>query len=95
MIRFVALMAFVMVAIAPSNALSSRPVKKTVTACVVNGELTSGPYTYRVRRDVGSVEVDLTPYEGKRIRVRGYLLPSDILIANSIEVVPADCPAKR
>ena len=95
MMRVIAPIAFVVLMVGASSTFASRPVKKIVTACVVGGELTSGPYTYRVRRDVGSAEVDLKPYEGKRMRVRGYLLPGDILIANAIEVVANDCPAPR
>lgn len=92
MIRIAAAIALVGTAIAAPGAHASRPVKKTVTACVLNGELTSSFYSYRVRRHVGSADIDLKRYESKRIRVRGYLLPGDILIANSIKVVSKHCP---
>jgi hypothetical protein len=90
--RIIVMMALMFAPIAAPGAHASRPVKKTVTACVVNGTLTSGPYTYRVRRDVGSADLDLKRYESKRIRVRGYLLPGDILIAKSIKIVSKNCP---
>lgn len=92
MIRIVTAIALVGAAIAAPGAHASRPVKRTVTACVLNGNLTSSFYTYRVRRHVGAADVDLKRYENKRIRVRGYLLPGDILIAHSIKVVSKHCP---
>lgn len=88
------LLALLVAAGVPGIALASRPVPKVVTACVVGGKFTRGPYTYQVRRHsaVGIVDVDLSAYEGKRIRVRGSLLPGDRLIAKSIEIVPGKCP---
>ena len=80
------------VAIPAPGAHASRPVKMTVTACVIGGQLTSGLYTYRVRRNAGSADISLERYERKRIRVRGYLLPGDILIAKSIKVISRNCP---
>lgn len=81
--------------IAPISALASRPVKKTVSACVQGGELIADGYTYRVRSSAASADTDLAPYEGRRIRVKGYLLPGDVLIGDTIEVVPGACPAKQ
>jgi hypothetical protein len=89
-----AVIAATVLAIVPvGEAIASRPVPKTVTACVVKGELTRGPYTYSVRKDTGEAlaKVDLAPYEGKRIRVKGYLLPGDILVSKSIEVLEGAC----
>lgn len=86
--------ATLLVALAPvSQALASRPVPKTVTGCVVKGELIREPYTYSVRRESvgGLVVVDLAPYEGRRIRVKGYLLPGDILVSKSIDTLPGAC----
>ncbi len=86
--------ATLLVALAPvGQALASRPVPKTVTGCVVKGELFQEPYTYSVRREGadGLVDVDLAPYEGRRIRVKGNLLPGDILVSKSIETLPGAC----
>lgn len=91
LLRITAAMTLAGVAIAAPGAHASRPVKKTVIACVVDGQLTSGLYTYRVRRNAGSSDINLARYERKRIRVRGYLLPGDILITKSIKVVSKNC----
>lgn len=76
LIRIATAMMLAGVAIAAPGAQASRPVKKTVTACVIGGQLTSGLDTYRVRWDAGSA----------------FLLPGDILIANTIKVVSINCP---
>lgn len=95
MIRIFAALACIALAGLPPAVHASRPVKKSVTACVVKGELTSGRYTYRVRPELGAPDTDLGPYEGKRILVKGALLPGDILIARSIEVVSTKCAPAR
>ncbi len=69
---------------APLQAPASKPVLKTLTGCVINGTLFSvrqgSPahgqaktlvYQYRMK------EVNLAPYEGKKIQVTGYLSPGD------------------
>lgn len=43
MMRVIAPIAFVVLVAGASSTLASRPVKKVVAACVVGGELTSGP----------------------------------------------------
>lgn len=94
MLRLIAIAACLTITM-PSAALhASRPVKKTVTACVVDGKLDSGQYVYRVRPGLGAEDTDLRPHEGKRLRVKGYLLPGDILIFKSIDIVPGSCPIK-
>lgn len=53
---------------------ASRPVPRTITGCVIEGILhSSDGYEIRTR------DLSLEPYEGKRIQVRGSLLPGDIL----------------
>ena len=68
---------------APLQALASKPVFRTLTGCVINGTLfsvyksdTPGQaktvvYQYRMEK------VNLAPYEGKKIQVKGYLHPGD------------------
>lgn len=87
-----AIFALIVLAGFAGPASASRPVKKTVTACVIGGELHSGRYVYRVRPDIGAADTDLRRFEGKRVRVKGFLLPGDILISNSIKFVPGNCP---
>jgi hypothetical protein len=62
----------------PNNSLASRPVPKTITGCVINGILhSSDGYEMGVRN------LDLAPYEGKRIQVKGNLLPGDSFLAET------------
>lgn len=78
---------------AASSADASRPVPRTVTGCVIHGTFTDGQYTYSVRSRSGAriVETDLKRWEGQRIRIRGSLLPGDILIETSIRVLSPNC----
>jgi hypothetical protein len=70
----------------PLTAGASRPVPRTIQGCVINGIL------YSVRKDLVSertgkrtvavypirvVDFDVTPFEGKKIRLRGSLSPGD------------------
>jgi hypothetical protein len=77
---------FVLLGFAASHqSLASRPVARTITGCVIQGTLHSlseagvasasrkSPTVYPMTVD----DLDLTPYEGKKIRVRGQLLPGD------------------
>ena len=68
----------------PLPAPASRPVPRTLEGCVLNGTFFSvykgaatetGPRTvvYRIRVQ----NLDLSPYEGKRIRLQGSLSPGD------------------
>ena len=80
---FASLSVFCFLAAADSEA--SRPVKRTITGCVTQGKL------YSVYKDAAqpagksSVRIypivvrgkQMTPYEGKKIRVNGYLQPGD------------------
>lgn len=64
---------------------ASRPVPKSLTGCVIDGSLYSvdedaseatgkrSSFVYRITVR----EMDLTPYEGKKIRIQGHLLPGD------------------
>jgi hypothetical protein len=59
------------------HAFASRPVPKTITGCVANGSLhSSDGYEIWVRN------LNLAPYEGKRIQLRGNLLPGDNFYAD-------------
>ncbi len=71
--------------------LASRPVPKTITGCVINGSLhSSDGYEIRVRNH------DLAPYEGKKIMVRGNLLPGDSFHADTESIkVLGNCGKRR
>jgi hypothetical protein len=70
----------------PLAAGASRPVPRTIEGCVIHGTL------YSVRKDLAPARpgqgrvvayplrvanLDLTPYEGRRVRLSGHLLPGD------------------
>jgi hypothetical protein len=68
----------------PLAAGASRPVPRTLEGCVINGTFFSvykkastpggsGTIAYRIRVQ----NLDLSPYEGKKIRLGGNLLPGD------------------
>ena len=79
------------------HSLASRPVPKMITGCVTEGVLhSSDGYMIRVR------ELNLGPFEGERIQVRGYLLPGDVFHAEpgSVKVLgrcggKSDWPKKQ
>ncbi len=64
---------------APLPAPASKPVLKTLTGCVINGTLYTvypGKPKYTVYR-IKVKDLNLSPYEGKKIIVSGNLLPGD------------------
>jgi hypothetical protein len=85
---------------------ASRPVPRTITGCVIKGQLYSihkgvsettgqrSPMVYPIRVQ----ELDLRPYEGKTIQVQGNLLPGDRFFAlpGTLRVLgPCDKESKR
>jgi hypothetical protein len=66
-------------------------VPKTITGCVSNGSLhSSDGYEIRVRN------LDLAPYAGRRIQVRGNLLPGDNFYADTDSIkVLGKCGKRR
>ena len=72
---------------------ASRPVHKTITGCVVSGAFISdNGYTIRVRHAADRAPVDLTPYEGRKIRYTGSLLPGDVFFVRTEPTVIGRCP---
>ena len=60
-------------------AAASKPVPRTLTGCVINGALYSvypGKPQYTVYR-IKVKDLNLSPYEGKKISISGNLLPGD------------------
>jgi hypothetical protein len=67
-----------LLAIAP--ALASAPVPRTIVGCVTSGSFISSD-GYHIRpRYAGGNELDLLPYEGRKVRIEGALLPGDLMI---------------
>jgi hypothetical protein len=85
---------------------ASRPVPRTITGCVIGGTLYSlypstseatGKESVTVYR-ITVRDLNLQPYEGKKIRVRGKLLPRDRFYAEpgSVKVLgPCDKASRR
>jgi hypothetical protein len=71
---------------------ASSPVRKAIVGCVTGGILTSDDgYSIRVMHAQDRTAVDLSPYEGKKIRAVGNLLPGDIYFIDGAPVVLGDC----
>lgn len=67
-----------LVGIAP--AVASKPVPKTIVGCVANGSFVSSDgYEIRPRTADGQA-IDLRPFEGRQVTIRGDLLPGDAFI---------------
>src|SRR5262245_48628837 len=61
--------------LAASSARASKPVDTTLTGCVVGGALYSiDGRAYRISTPVA---LDLGPFEGKGVALRGWLMPGD------------------
>lgn len=77
--------------VAVDRAVASRPVPRTITGCVTSGSLhSSDGYEIRVRN------LNLAPYEGKRIQLRGNLLPGDNFHADTDGLkVLGNCGGRR
>ncbi|ABK18651.1 hypothetical protein [Syntrophobacter fumaroxidans] len=87
-------------------AWASGPVPRTLTGCVIGGTLYSihrgsadpaGKKQVTVYR-INVQKLNLAPYEGKKIRVRGELLPRDRFYADpsSVRVLgPCDNASRR
>ena len=90
---------FVSLALLPlsGGAEASGPVFKSMVGCVRSGKLWveefGGKYLIHARDSLGRPDLDLAPFEGKRLRIdRGYLLPSDIYVVQSTPPVVGECP---
>jgi hypothetical protein len=85
---------------------ASRPVPRTITGCVIGGQLYSihkgvseatgkrSPMVY----PISVQDLDLRPYEGKTIQIQGNLLPGDRFFAfpETLRVLgPCDKESKR
>jgi hypothetical protein len=72
-------------------ALASGPVRMTVVGCVSHGVFRSDDgYLIKLRQHGGGL-LNLTPWNGKRLRVTGNLLPSDNLFVLSAPTIVGAC----
>lgn len=80
------------VCLAATPAVSSAPIQRSITGCVIEGIfVTSTGYELTQRRRNGSM-LDLTVFEGRALTLEGWLHPGD---AYDITVAPRDdgpCP---
>lgn len=58
-------------------ALASGPVPRTMTGCIMNGEMTSQDGYAITVLDRANRRINLMPYNGRRIAASGNLLPGD------------------
>ena len=75
---------------------ASEPVFRSMVGCVRSGKLWveefGGKYLIHARDRLGQPDLDLTPFEGRRLRIdRGYLLPSDVYVVQSTPTVVGEC----
>lgn len=91
--KWFALIIFLAICLAaPGPLQASRPVPRTLKGCVISGSLyTVKQYRAdgRIKQQVYRIRVqnfDLTPYEGKNIRVSGNLTPGDRFFPNPASV---------
>jgi hypothetical protein len=75
---------------------ASQPVFKPMVGCVSSGKLWVEEfgcrYLIHARDSLMQPDLDLTPFEGKRLRIeRGYLLPSDTYVVQSAPTVIGEC----
>lgn len=70
---------------------ASRPVPRAIAGCVAGGVLTSDDgYPIRLRA-AGGAPIDLSRYEGRRIRARGLLSPGDIFVIRGRPLLLGPC----
>lgn len=71
---------------------ASRPVRRTISGCVVDGTLVSDDgYRIRVTDSRTRRRVDLARFEGRRIRYTGSLLPGDVYFVQGRPAVLGPC----
>lgn len=89
------LRAFLVLLAFAGTSAASKPIKKTSSGCVAKGTFYAVDDGYAYRYDV--IDVDLTPYEGKTIKMVGWLSPGDrfALADNArVEIVAKTCSAQ-
>ena len=81
--------------LAPSVAVASRPVERTLTGCVLENRFYSvyPDHAYLIKI---SPPLDLTAYEGKTVSMKGLLYPGDTFApqAGSLTIVNDTCSAQ-
>lgn len=79
---------------ASHSAIASKPVARAIVGCVTDARLTSDDgYEITVVSEA-MARIDLSRWNGLKIRFDGLLLPQDRLIVKSDPVVLGSCQAK-
>lgn len=90
-----------------SNTFASMPVEVTIKGCVEDGTLISEETdfgTHKVQRDYkikvydhkDKSPIDLRQYNGKMVKIKGYLLPGDVFYVDRQSIIALDnCPLKK
>ena len=90
-----ATLAFLLAPVAAAPAWASGPVPATITGCVLQGALIGGRQPgarYVIRPMRAGQPLDLSRYEGQRLRFTGQLLPGDRYIVETGPEVLGPCP---
>jgi hypothetical protein len=84
------ILVFVMCAVF-QYAHASAPVRKTITGCVSGGVFRSDDgYVIELRRRSGGT-IDVSRWQGRRLRVTGNLLPGDNLYLEGMPAILGRC----
>ncbi len=90
-----------------SNTFASMPVEVTIKGCIEDGRLISGETdfgTHQVQRDYkikvydhkDKSPIDLRQYNGKIVKIKGYLLPGDVFYVDRQSIIAlGNCPTKK
>ena len=88
--KFLVIVVFVMFAVF-QHAHASAPVRKTITGCVQGGVFRSDDgYVIELRRRSGDT-IDVSRWQGRRLRVTGKLLPRDNFYLEGVPAVLGRC----
>jgi len=79
---------------ANAGAVGSEPVPRTIVGCVAHGDFISSDGYHIHPRYADGREVDLLPFEGRKLTISGDLLPGDLLIVKEPPRDLSPCEAK-
>lgn len=89
---------FILLAIAWGSgsvpAVGSEAVPRTIVGCVVDGDFISSDGYHIHPRYADGREVDLLPFEGRKLTIAGDLLPGDLFIVKEPPRDSGPCEAK-
>jgi len=86
----------IMYSIFAEMAYASQPVRRVMVGCVLNGTfINQNGYRIRVHNPQTRAAVDLSRYEGRRIRLSGNLLPGDLYYVDKAPTALGRCATPR